>query len=131
MMPKVEEAETTPVALVTMTPLGALEIVRFVVEAVPKYPVPETAMAVDEAKLAVSFDPLKLRDEFNSVSRVPSKYGMEFAAQVVVPVPPFPVVSAVASVSAPVEENEEVAVAPKYALLYTERMVEDAPPVNW
>ena len=36
-----------------------------------------------------------------------------------------------ASVSAPVELKDEVAVAPKYALLNTESMVEEAPPVNW
>ena len=36
-----------------------------------------------------------------------------------------------ASVSTPADENELVAVAPKYALLYTESSVEEAPPVNW
>ena len=34
--PSVEEAEATPVLLVTRTPLGAEETVRLVVEAVPK-----------------------------------------------------------------------------------------------
>ena len=36
LIPIVVDAEATPVAEVTRIPLGALEIVRFVVEAVPK-----------------------------------------------------------------------------------------------
>jgi len=86
LMPRVEEADATPVAEVTRTPEGALESVRLVVLAVPKKPVPETPKAVE-----------------------------------------LPYVS----VSRPAESNEEVAEAPKYALLYTERRVEEAPPVNW
>src|SRR3989344_3339748 len=42
-------AETTPVALVFRSDDWIPEMVRFVVEAVPKYPVPETESAVEEA----------------------------------------------------------------------------------
>ena len=45
-----------------------------------------------------------------------------------VPVLPFATVSAVASVSAPVLENDDVAVAPKYAGPNDENAVVDAPP---
>ena len=47
------------------------------------------------------------------------------------PVPPSVTARSVASVSTPAELKDEVAVAPKYALLKTERIVDDAPPVNW
>ena len=47
---RVDDAETTPVALVVRRPEGEPETVRFVVLAVPKYPVPETERAVEEAK---------------------------------------------------------------------------------
>ena len=49
---------------------------------------------------------------------------------VVVPVPPFAAVRALARVRAPVEEKEEVAVAPKYAGPYEEKSVVDADPLN-
>ena len=75
--------------------------------------------------------PLKEREAFLSVRVVPSKYGIELVCHVVVPVPPFAAVRALAKVRAPVEEKDDVAVAPKYALLYTESKVEEAPPVNW
>src|SRR3989344_3602246 len=42
-------AETTPVALVFRSDDWIPEMVRFVVEAVPNYPVPETESAVEEA----------------------------------------------------------------------------------
>ena len=51
---KVEVAETTPEALVCKNPDGDPEIVRFVVDAVEKYPVP---LAV---KLVVDAPPLKI-----------------------------------------------------------------------
>ena len=46
------------------------------------------------------------------------------------PVPPFAGVSAVESVSAPVEENEDVAEPPKYAVV-AENIVELAPPLKF
>ncbi len=46
---------------------------------------------------------------------------------VVEPVPPFAAVSAVASVRAPAELNDEVAEPPKYAVPNTESCVVDAP----
>ena|SRR3990167_11533177 len=97
------------------------EMMRLVVLAVPKYPVPETVSAVDEANDAVSLVPLKFRKELSSVKRVPSKYGIELVCQVVVPVPPLPVVSAVARVRTPAESNVDVAVPPKYEGPYEER----------
>ena len=45
----VVDAETTPLLLVVSTPAGERDTVRFEVEAVPKYPVPETVSAVEEA----------------------------------------------------------------------------------
>ena len=87
---------------------------------------PSETLPVEVRFAAVSVVPSNFNEAFSSVRRVPSKYGMELVCQVVVPVPPLPVVSAVASVRAPVLEKLEVAVAPKYALLYTERMVEEA-----
>lgn len=47
--PSVVEAETVPLELVTRIPLGEPEMMRFVVEAVAKYPVPLTVSAVEEA----------------------------------------------------------------------------------
>ena len=44
----------------------------------------------------------------------------------VAPVPPFPTVSAEASMSVPVEENDEVALLPKYAGPYAEKRVVEA-----
>ncbi len=41
----------------------------------------------------MSLVPLKLSDEFDSVSRVPLKYGMELVCHVEVPVPPLPAAS--------------------------------------
>ena len=46
------------------------------------------------------------------------------------PVPPFAGVSAVESVRAPVEENEDVAEPPKYAVV-AENIVELAPPLKF
>ena len=50
---EVVRAETTPVELVCRIPEGAPATVRFVVEAVVKYPVPDAVSAVVEAKLNV------------------------------------------------------------------------------
>ena len=47
--PRVEEAVTTPEDDVTSTPLCADETVRLVVDAVSKYPVPDTESAVEDA----------------------------------------------------------------------------------
>src|SRR3989344_5953429 len=51
---------------------------------------------------------------------VPAPYNNCDEENVVAPVPPLPTRSGVMSVKAPAELNDDVAVAPKYALLNTE-----------
>ena len=80
--------------------------------------------------LVESVVPSKVRPEPIARVRIcdvpfPSK----IPVSVVEPVPPFATVSAVASVSAPVEEKDEVAEPPKYATV-AESCVEDAAPLK-
>src|SRR3989338_3550300 len=89
----------------------------------PKYPVPLAVSAVVDAYGKVDASDEKVAMKYSAV-------GVEVATTALLPFVARREFVIPASVSAPVLENDEVAVAPKYALLYTERSVEEAPPVN-
>ena len=90
----------------------------------PKYPVPLAVRAVVEAYGNVDATEVEVAMKYWAVGVVVATtppLALADRSEFVIP----------ARVRAPVELNDEVAVAPKYALLKTERIVEDAPPVNW
>ena len=89
----------------------------------PKYPVPLAVSAVVDAYGKVDAIEVEVAMKYSAV-------GVEVATTALLPFVARREFVIPASVSAPVLENDEVAVAPKYALLYTERSVEEAPPVN-
>ena len=84
----VEVALTTPEPLVARIPFWILEMVRFEVLAVPKYPVPLAESAVVEANVVEKVVPLNV-STVPLVIRVPSKKLMPLVTCVVVAVPPF------------------------------------------
>ena len=90
----------------------------------PKYPVPLAVRAVVEAYGNVDATEVEVAMKYWAVGVVVATtppLALADRSEFVIP----------ARVRAPVELNDEVAVAPKYALLKTERIVDDAPPVNW
>src|SRR3990167_10390454 len=118
-----EVAETAPVALVYKVPDGALEIVRFVVLAEPKYPVPETVSAVLLAYGNVLACDVDVAMKYAAV-------GVEVAATVPLELTHSKELERFASERLPAVSKEEVAVAPKYAGPYAEKSVVEAPPEN-
>ena len=90
----------------------------------PKYPVPEAVIAVDDAYGNLDAREVEVAMKYSAV-------GVEVATTALLPFVARREFVIPARVSVPVEEKLEVAVAPKYALLYTERIVDEAPPVNW
>ena len=118
-----EVAETAPVALVYKVPDGALEIVRFVVLAEPKYPVPETVSAVLLAYGNVLACDVDVAMKYAAV-------GVEVAATVPLELTHSKELERFASERLPAVSKEEVAVAPKYAGPYAEKSVVDAPAEN-
>src|SRR3989344_8366072 len=112
------------VPMVKPWPLAIVEVPDVCVAArSPKYPVPEAVRAVVDA-----YGNLDAREV--EVAMKYSAAGVEVATTALLPFVARREFVIPARVRAPVEEKLEVAVAPKYALLYTERSVEEAPPVN-
>lgn len=92
---------------------------KIVVEACPSEVRPVTLSVPEWVALANAAVPVNVGAAESTIFPVPVT-ALESAT------PPY--VRAFVSVSAPVEEKEEVAVAPKYALLKTESAVEEALP---
>ena len=92
---------------------------KLVVEACPSEVRPVTLIVPELVALANAAVPVNVGPAESTMLPVPVT-----ALESVTP----PYVRAFTSVSAPVEEKEEVAVAPKYALLKTENAVEEALP---
>ena len=89
--PRVVEAETTPLPFVVSMPEGEPETVRFVVLAVPKYPVPEIVRAFEvEAYVKVS-----LPAESKVEVAVAPKYAGPYEEKSVVDAPPLKIMSEV------------------------------------
>ena len=110
--------------IVNPWPLAIVEVPDVCVAArSPKYPVPLAVSAVVDA-----YGNLEAR--VVEVAMKNSPVGVEVATTVPDELTDSSELVSAARVRAPVEEKLEVAVAPKYALLYTERSVEEAPPVN-
>jgi len=113
----------TPTELVATT-FPVLSVPRRALVSPVRYVFPDTVTAVDDA--------------YGNVDATDVEVAMKYWAVgvVVATTPPLAFPERIefvmpANVSAPVDEKLEVAVAPKYALLKTERIVEEAPPVNW
>ena len=96
----------------------------------PDWSWPAGPMDVMPEPLVESVVPSNVRPEpIASVLICDVPFPSKIPVSVVEPVPPFGTVSAVASVSAPVEEKEEVAEPPKYATV-AESCVDDAAPLK-
>ena len=85
--------------------------------------VPETVIAVDETRGKTDGDVRLVAMKLFAVGvEVPTTKPFAFVARI-----EFALVLVVLRVSCPRELNDDVAVAPKYALLYAEKMVVEAP----
>lgn len=149
-MPRTAAATCPPVVVFNSEPELMPEIQRLVDEAVVAVIMVVDAKGIDNpvpagaAKLMVRAEPTSapLPDSEMAVPAMGDEVAVDWYTPepppyrswpdgaVVVPVPPFATVRAVARVSAPVVEKDDVAVAPKYAGPYAEKSVVDAAPLK-